>query len=337
MPLTRISPAHLDTNDQPSTAIAAYVEAARAQSIALTGRDDFALSADRAVGTLRPNSQRRAELFALTERDGKLRAQDDDTDLGFRGFLAVIYPLDRRTDTVEADVYPVADGALGELISSFATLAEDRTTLSLWAKIPFGEPMDEHPHAQALRAEGYELALVEQAAELGIGTLGAPVIPAGLRAEFFTGIMPPTDLIDSFLEIMAVADTDVPSAEPAPAREWTRQMLEEAAAHHARRSATILNVVLADAAGVVAFTTANVDPERPAALEQGLTVTQRRARGQGLATLAKHVLAAEAKARYPELERITTFNALDNAAMLAVNNKIGLVPKFYETNWIKKL
>lgn len=33
-PLIRISSAHLDTNDQPSTAIAAYVEATRAQSIA---------------------------------------------------------------------------------------------------------------------------------------------------------------------------------------------------------------------------------------------------------------------------------------------------------------
>ncbi|WP_288855135.1 hypothetical protein [uncultured Corynebacterium sp.] len=337
MPLIRISSAHLDTNDQPSTAIAAYVEATRAQSIALTGRDDFAVSTDHAVGTLRPNSQRRAELFALTERDGELRAQDDDTDLGFRGFLAVVYPLDSRTDTVEADVYPVADEALGELISSFATLAEDRTTLSLWAKLPFGEHMDEHPHAQALRAEGYELALVEQAAELGIGKLGTPAVPEGLRAEFFTGIMPPTDLIDSFLEIMAVADTDVPSAEPAPAREWTRQMLEEAAAHHARRSATILNVVLADAEGVVAFTTANVDPERPAALEQGLTVTHRRARGRGLATLVKQVLADEVAQRYPDIERVTTYNALDNAPMLAINNKLGLVPKFYETNWLKRI
>ncbi|MCQ9348622.1 hypothetical protein NQ023_09120 [Corynebacterium phoceense] len=34
MPLIRISSAHLDTNDHPSTAIAAYVEATRAQSIA---------------------------------------------------------------------------------------------------------------------------------------------------------------------------------------------------------------------------------------------------------------------------------------------------------------
>lgn len=41
--------------------------------------------------------------------------------------------------------------------------------------------------------------------------------------------MPPTDLIDSFLEIMTVADTDVPSAKPAPAREWTRERLGEGA------------------------------------------------------------------------------------------------------------
>lgn len=126
------------------------------------------------MGTLRPASQRRAELYALTGRDGALRTQDDATGLGFRGFLALAYPLDSRTDAMEADLYPIAEGAFPELVRTVETLVEDRTFLSLWVKLPISDNLDDGLHAHALRAEGYELAMVEQAAEQGIGKLGTP-------------------------------------------------------------------------------------------------------------------------------------------------------------------
>ncbi|MCQ9348623.1 hypothetical protein NQ023_09125 [Corynebacterium phoceense] len=170
--------------------------------------------------------------------------------------------------------------------------------LSLWTQLPISEnSLEEHPRARILRAAGCNLGLVEQASEVGIGKLGTPAVPEGLRAEFFTGIMPLGDLIDSFLDIVKIADVD----------------------------------------GVVAFTAANVYPDHPHAMEQGPTVAHRRARGRGLATLVKQVLADEVAQRYPDIERVTTYNALDNAPMLAINNKLGLVPKFYETNWLKRI
>ena len=49
------------------------------------------------------------------------------------------------------------------------------------------------------------------------------------------------------------------------------------------------------------------------------------------------MLADEVAQRYSDIERVTTYNALDNAPMLAINNKLGLVLKFYETNWLKRI
>ena len=126
--------------------------------------------------------------------------------------------------------------------------------LSLWTQLPISEnSLEEHPRARILRAAGCNLGLVEQASEVSIGKLGTPAVPEGLRAEFFTGIMPLGDLIDSFLDIVKIADVD----------------------------------------GVVAFTAANVYPDHP--------------------------------------------HALDNAPILAGNNTLGLVLKFYETNWLKRI
>jgi RimJ/RimL family protein N-acetyltransferase len=80
--------------------------------------------------------------------------------------------------------------------------------------------------------------------------------------------------------------------------------------------------VVLDAGGsVVAFTYLNVAGERA---QHGFTATVREHRGRGLATAAKQRALRTAAAQ--GVTRVTTSNAEENAAMRAINRKLGFEP-----------
>ncbi|MDU3175656.1 MAG: hypothetical protein E6689_09595, partial [Corynebacterium striatum] len=120
-------------------------------------------------------------------------------------------------------------------------------------------------------------------------------------------------------------------------REWTEEMLQEAAKHHARSKTVTANAVLIDEEGIAALSVLLLDPSHPEVAKQELTITHRRARGRGWGMLVKQALWGEIAARYPRLKRVTTYNALSNERMLAINAKLGIEPKFWWTSWTKSL
>ena len=81
------------------------------------------------------------------------------------------------------------------------------------------------------------------------------------------------------------------------------------------------SAVLDEAGRVVAFSFLNVAGERA---QHGFTGTLREHRGRGLATAAKRCALTTAAAR--GVTRVTTSNAEENAAMRAINRKLGFEP-----------
>jgi GNAT superfamily N-acetyltransferase len=79
--------------------------------------------------------------------------------------------------------------------------------------------------------------------------------------------------------------------------------------------------VLDESGSVVAFTFLNVSGERA---QHGFTGTLREHRGRGLATAAKRCALRAAAAR--GVTRVTTSNAEENAAMRAINRRLGFEP-----------
>lgn len=88
---------------------------------------------------------------------------------------------------------------------------------------------------------------------------------------------------------------------------------------------------------IVGFTQISVGPERPWLGQQEDTLVLREHRGHGLGLrlkVANAVLLADVMS---EVTTIRTWNADDNAAMLAVNRALGFVVDGYARNWQKLL
>src|SRR5205814_5833867 len=79
--------------------------------------------------------------------------------------------------------------------------------------------------------------------------------------------------------------------------------------------------VIDERGSVVAFTFLSVVGERA---QHGFTGTVREHRGRGLATAAKRLALSKAAER--GVTRVTTSNAEENAAMRAINRKLGFEP-----------
>ena len=335
--VSRVAPPHLESNEQPSLAIRTNNEAFNALNSYLSGGEDFNRSLDQELATLRPNSQRENVLMACAEREGTVHAQKDETDLKFRGFAQLSFPLLSDTHVAHA-VFNYVDDFAPEVFDSLLTATKDemsqrqRTTLYVQMNIAL-DGLETDPRCELLRGAGFELGVVEQASELDLALAQDPEIPAGLRPVYFAGWMPPEEHIKSFLRIMEMSWEDVPATDEAEPQVWTREMIEELHAENARSTKDIANALLVDAEGIAAYSCATIDHDHPEAVSQQITFVHRRARGQGLGMLIKQVLYREVKDRFPDARRIVTFNALDNERMLAINEKLGLRPKFRETSW----
>ena len=341
MHVSRIAPPHLEENTQPSRAVRAFMRAENTRLEQVTGTQDFNQSTSHALNPQRPTSTRENLMLVCSDEEGTVRAQDDETDLGFRGFGRMGFPLTEDKHTAVA-LFTFVDGfdqaVFTALLEKMKQLCElrNRNILSVWMVMAAGG-IDDDPRSHALREAGFELGSTEQMSILHVPETAQLMLPDGIKAISFEGFIPPEEYVDSFLEIMAIADVDVPSAVEHEAAEWTRERLDEAAAHHARTGRTCLNMLLIDDSGVAAFSFLTIDPRAPQCAQQELTVVHRRARGRGLGMLVKQALWQELSSRFPTVKRVSTFNALTNTGMLTINEKLGMKPVALETSWQLRL
>jgi GNAT superfamily N-acetyltransferase len=167
---------------------------------------------------------------------------------------------------------------------------------------------------------------------------------AALRAlpggEFVSyGPRVPAEVLESQLPFRAALLEDAPrdELERAPIRiemstmnEWYRDLDRVGGAHHL--------IVLRDRDdAVVGITDIVWDSRTPDRIYQVLTGVQRDKRGLGLAKGLKAAMLRTIRTQFPAVLQVVTYNAQSNAAMLAINNRLGFtVHRHYGTYQIDR-
>jgi len=205
-------------------------------------------------------------------------------------------------------------------------LAHDKTILTMATHEPDGHGFLRHLGAaektrsveNRLSIDGVDWALLAQWEGAALASL-----PGATLASF--GPRVPLDMYESLSPMLDALCEDIPldQLEHAPIRfemgrlrEWYRQLDRMGGAHEL--------MLLHDRDGsVVGLTEVAWLARAPERALQMLTGIRRDRRGLGLAQGLKAAMLRHIHARYPSVSLVVTYNAQSNAAMLAVNNKLG--------------
>jgi RimJ/RimL family protein N-acetyltransferase len=144
-------------------------------------------------------------------------------------------------------------------------------------------------------------------------TVPEPSIPTGYRCVPMADVAP-----EKLYEAVRAASVDEPTPIPSDDFRFDDFLYEWNEPDADNKSST---AVLDDSDRVVAFSRLKVAGERA---RHGFTGTVRQHRGRGLATAAKCCALRRVAAR--GVTRVTTSNAEENAAMRAINRKLGFEP-----------
>ncbi|MEV6521414.1 GNAT family N-acetyltransferase [Longispora sp. NPDC051575] len=161
-----------------------------------------------------------------------------------------------------------------------------------------------------------------------------PTTPAaGYRLEAWTGDAP-DELLDSYAHArQAIEDAPFHQMSYRPPR-WTgRQVRDQEAACRDAGLAHLVVAAVHEASGqVVGHTVVNVRAG-VATAQQDDTAVLAAHRGHGLGMAMKTAMLARIAAGYPEVERVHTANASDNAAMLRINRELGFQTRAVHLNF----
>jgi mycothiol synthase len=154
--------------------------------------------------------------------------------------------------------------------------------------------------------------------------LPRPEPPVGVDLRSWTGAAP-DDLVESFVEARnAMADAPVPGGGGMPVWTVEKQRSDE---ERCLVRGQPQHVTVAVAGGEVLSLTGIRVPAAPASfVRTDDTATVPHARGRGLAIAVKAENLHRLRAERPDIETVATKNAEHNAAMRAVNAKLGFEP-----------
>ncbi|GLZ77044.1 GNAT family N-acetyltransferase [Actinorhabdospora filicis] len=170
-----------------------------------------------------------------------------------------------------------------------------------------------------------EVALVDIRSELTVGPVDEPV-DDGRLVRWVDGVPgdPPAEWLPELARLMTRLDADAPAGDLDVTPEvWTPERLLEAAAVSRETGTTAVHTALRDGDRLIGWSTIELTGGTHA--EQGITVVLPEHRGAGLGLLLKRANLSFARRIWPALATVTTFNAETNAAMLAVNRRMGYV------------
>jgi GNAT superfamily N-acetyltransferase len=160
--------------------------------------------------------------------------------------------------------------------------------------------------------------------DLRAADLPEPRVPAGVELVSWIG-RTPTELLETHVEARhAMDDAPTPGGTEHPGWSLEQQLLVEEASVARGRPPRVTAAI--EAGEIVAFTDLRVGAPPAPVAQTDDTATLPRVRGRGLATAVKRESLRRLRAERPHVELVVTLNAEHNAAMRAVNTKLGFEP-----------
>ncbi len=323
-------------------------------SVELWGSDDFVETAEQALAALRAQEYEERILLVAVEEGAIV------------GRTEARFPLEEEAETVTllVDVVPALRGrGIGSaLLTAGEQLAAEggRRVVSAYTEHPARTLGGDGPlvHAPAGASglpagspdvrfalhHGYRLGQIERSSELALPLPRAReealarTAPAGYRTITWWGHAP-DDLLAAFAALKERMTADVPQAGIALDREtWTGERVR-AKEHELEAGGDSLLVTVAQhtASGELAAYTELVVPADGPKAEQYDTLVASAHRGHRLGTLVKLRNLHELATRAPHIRRLLTWNADENAPMIAVNDAFGFRPHALTGHWQKVL
>lgn len=148
----------------------------------------------------------------------------------------------------------------------------------------------------------------------------------------------PDALLDDRAVLEERMSTDAPPGDlPVGEERWDGDRIREYEALNLARGRTVLSAGAVRDGRLVAFTDLHVLLARVEHARQGATLVLRERRGHRLGALVKAAVLRDLMAAFPQTRRVTTFNAEDNAPMVAVNRSLGFEPAGRSSTWSLRL
>jgi GNAT superfamily N-acetyltransferase len=160
--------------------------------------------------------------------------------------------------------------------------------------------------------------------DLRAAELPAPTVAGDVELRSWTGAVP-ADLVESFVRARnAMADAPAPGGQGMP--DWTVEEQRRDEERWAALGQTLHLTAAISSAEVVSLTGVRIPRSRAAFVRTDDTVTVPHARGRGLALAVKTENLRRLRVARPDVETVATKNAEHNAAMRAVNTRLGFEP-----------
>ncbi|CAI3802193.1 GNAT family N-acetyltransferase [Pseudarthrobacter sp. MM222] len=194
-------------------------------------------------------------------------------------------------------------------------------------------------------AAGYRLEQVERFSVLDVpahagtwdGLEREAVAKAGEDYELlgWTGTCP-DGYVDEFAVLMSRMSTDAPTGELS----YDEETWDVARVRHVEdkwKKAGIVSLVAAarhrPSGKLAAYSVLQLTPSKPWLADQDDTLVARPHRGHRLGMLVKLLNLRRLRSEYPDVERVITFNAVENDHMLAINIALGFRPAGWDGEW----
>jgi GNAT superfamily N-acetyltransferase len=150
----------------------------------------------------------------------------------------------------------------------------------------------------------------------------------------------PDELIEDRCELGRRMSTDIPMGEQELDEErWDEARVRQIeAAFAAQNRAKLITVARHDDSGTLAgFTEIAVPMGAPESVWQHDTLVMEEHRGHGLGFAVKLANVRELERQFPTARSVSTWNAAENAPMIAVNEEMGFEVVAHSNYWFKKL
>ena len=275
-------------------------------------------------------------------RDGTHRAALLGNDVV--GALRLILPLRDNTTVAFVDVAVRPEhrrwGIGRALLAEALRLAADAGHTELISEVDEPVPSTagrafalRHGWTRDLLETRRDLALPPDEAQLSAVEADARQASAGYELITWRDRTP-----DGLLEDRALLEqrmsTDAPHGDlPVEEERWDGPRVREIETMNTARGRTALSAGAVRDGRLVAFTDLHVSVDRPEQARQGSTLVLREHRGHRLGALVKAATLRELGRAFPGTRRVTTYNAEDNAPMVAVNRALGFEPAGHLSMW----